>query len=312
MTDKKKSLVYALTAVLLWSTVATAFKLTLLGMNNVQLLFYASLTSFFVLFIIARRNSPGDLNLFFTKQHIKKNVLHGFINPFVYYLILFEAYRILPAQEAQPINLIWPLILSIMSVIFLKQKLSVPSIVGLIVSFIGVSVVATRGNLLSFQFHNLTGDLLALLSSFVWSGYWIINLLDKREESIKLVGSFFFGTIYTGLYILFFDSFDQFEIKYLFGAVYIGLFEMGITFFLWLKAISLSENKAKTANLIYLFPVISFSMIALILGEKIYMSSVAGLLLIIGGILVQQLNKEIFFNNLSALLGIFTNKFERK
>ncbi len=311
MTDKKKSLIYALTAVLFWSTVATAFKLTLLGMNNSQLLFYSSLTSFAVLYFLAKKNSAGELKVFFTKQHLINNAFLGMINPFVYYLILFEAYRILPAQEAQPINLIWPLILSIMSAIILKQKLSLSSIFGLVISFVGVVIVATRGNILSFHFQNITGDLLALLSSFVWAVYWILNLLDKREESIKLVGSFFFGTIYTGLYILFFDSFGPFEIKYLFGAFYIGLFEMGITFFLWLKAISLSEDKAKTANLVYLFPVISFSMIAFVLGEKIHMSSVVGLVLIIGGILVQQLSKEIFVANFTAIKNLFTSKFSR-
>ncbi|NMB80443.1 MAG: DMT family transporter [Ignavibacteria bacterium] len=292
MTNNKKSILFAFGAILFWSTVATAFKLTLQGMSNSQLVFYSSLTSAVVLFIISYFTSPKELKQFFTKHHLKNNVALGLINPFIYYLILFEAYSVLPAQEAQPINLTWPLIISILSALFLKQKLSLRTIVGLIISFAGVVVIATRGNLLSLHFHNLYGVLLALSSSFIWASFWILNLIDKREEAVKLFGSFFFGTIYTGLYLMFFGSFGPIKIEYIAGAVYIGLFEMGITFFLWLKALSLSENKAKTSTMVYLFPVISLFFIALVLKEKLFGSSIIGLVMIVAGILVQQFGKK--------------------
>ena len=292
MKNKSKSLLYTLLAVLFWSSVATAFKLTLQGMNSAQLLFYSSLTSLTVLFVFTRLNSPKMLTQIFSKQQLKKNMLLGLINPFVYYLILFKAYSILPAQVAQPINLTWPLIISILSVIFLKQKISAKTIIGLLISFSGVIVIATRGNILSLHFQNLYGVLLALSSSFIWAAFWILNLLDKREESIKLFGAFLFGTVYTGIYIFLFDSFVHFEFRYVLGAVYIGLFEMGITFFLWLKALTLSDNKTKTSTIIYLFPVISLFFIYFVLGEKLFTSSVIGLVLIVGGIFYQQLNKS--------------------
>ena len=152
-------------------------------------------------------------------------------------------------------------------------------------------VIATRGDILSLHFHNLYGVLLCISSSFIWAGFWIVNLLDKREESIKLFGAFLFGAIYSFIYIFFFDSFDPFEIKFIMGSVYIGLFEMGITFFVWLKALSLSDNKTKTSTIVYLFPVISLFLIAFVLGEKIIISSIVGLALILGGILYQQLEQ---------------------
>lgn len=292
MTNKNKSILYALGAVLFWSTVATAFKLTLQGMTNSQMLFYSSLTSVVVLFFFAIKNSPKDLRFFFSRHHLKNNMALGLINPFVYYLILFEAYKVLPAQEAQPINLTWPLIISVFSAIFLSQKISARTLIGLVISFIGVVVIATRGNIFTLHFHNIYGVILALSSSFIWASFWILNLLDNREESVKLFGSFFFGTIFTGLYIYFFGSFGPIEFKYLLGAVYIGLFEMGITFFLWLKALSLSDDKAKTSTMVYLFPVISLFFIALVLKEKLFASSIIGLVMIVGGILFQQLKNK--------------------
>ena len=290
--DKFRSLAYSLLAVLCWSTVATAFKLSLQGLSFAQLLFFSSLTSTVVLFLVAYKNSGNILKTSFTGDGLKRNLLNGFINPFLYYLVLFKAYSLLPAQEAQPLNYTWPIAISIFSVIFLKQKLSFRTIIGLVTAFLGVVVIATRGQLTLLQVHSLTGVVFAAGSSIIWASYWTLNLLDKRDNAAKLFGSFFIGTVFTGIYILLFDSFNIPDIKYLFGAVYVGLFEMGITFFFWMKGLDLSTNKAKTSTLAYLAPFISLLFITFILKEKLYLSSIAGLILIVGGILFQQLERK--------------------
>ncbi|MGK9475504.1 DMT family transporter [Melioribacter sp. OK-6-Me] len=289
----KSGLKYALSAVFLWSTVATAFKLTLTGMNYAQLLFYSSLTStlIFAFFIIQRKKCVGEILL--SKNHIKNNILLGLLNPFLYYLVLFKAYSLLPAQEAQPLNYTWPIIISIFAAIFLKNKINFRIIAGLILAFLGVIIIATRGYIFSLHFHNILGVSLALGSSLLWGLFWTFNLLDSRKEDEKLFGSFFFGTIYTFIYILIFDSFSIISYKYLIGAIYVGFFEMGITFVLWLRALRLSENKARTATLAYLSPFISLLFIWLILGEKMMLSSIAGLVLIVSGIIIQRLNDSL-------------------
>jgi len=291
LTNKVKTYLFALSSVLFWSTSATAFKLSLEGLKISYLLFFASLTSTVVLFFIALKKSPNYILPIFKGKNIKNNLALGFLNPFLYYLVLFKAYSLLPAQEAQPLNYTWPIVISIFSVLFLNQRLNFNTIVGLVLAFIGVIIIATRGNIFELHFHNIKGVSLAVGSSIAWALFWILNLLDKREESVKLFGSFLFGTILTGIYILFFDSLETFKIKYLFGAIYIGLFEMGITFFLWMKALYLSSNKAKTATLAYLAPFISLLFISLILGEDLFASSITGLVLIVGGILIQQTSK---------------------
>ena len=69
---------------------------------------------------------------------------------------------------------------------------------------------------------------------------------------------------------------------------YVGVLEMGITFFIWLKALQLAPNAARIGNLIYLTPFISLLFLALVLDEKIFPSTLLGLLIIISGILLQQ------------------------
>ena len=82
------------------------------------------------------------------------------------------------------------------------------------------------------------------------------------------------------------------DIKGLAGSVYLGIFEMGLTFVLWLKALKLSSTTAKVSNLIYLSPFISLVLIHFIVGETILLSTFVGLVFIISGILMQQYLKN--------------------
>jgi drug/metabolite transporter (DMT)-like permease len=67
---------------------------------------------------------------------------------------------------------------------------------------------------------------------------------------------------------------------------------MGITFVLWLKALRLTDNASKVANLIFLSPILSLFLIHFIVGEDIHWSSGLGLLLIIAGNALQQVGKR--------------------
>ncbi|MDA3861208.1 MAG: DMT family transporter [Melioribacteraceae bacterium] len=280
----RQSLIYTLSAVFLWSTVAVVFKISLEGMNFAQLLFYSSFASTIALGVFVLKQKKSS-NLF-----TFNSALLGFINPFLYYIILFKAYSLLPAQEAQPLNYTWPIVLSLFSVLFLNEKMNFKKVVGLISAFIGITIIATHGNILALKFDNLTGVILAVSTSLVWATFWILNLKDKRSSVVKLFSAFFFGTIFSGIYLFLFDSFKLENYNYLFGATYVGLFEMGITFLLWNKGLELSNDKTKTSTFAYLSPFISLVFIAIILGEVIMLSSILGLVFIVGGIVYQNLN----------------------
>jgi len=69
--------------------------------------------------------------------------------------------------------------------------------------------------------------------------------------------------------------------------VYVSLFEMSITFSLWLTAMQLTSSAARISNLIYVTPFFSLLILHLVVGEKIYPATFVGLLLIVGSILFQ-------------------------
>jgi drug/metabolite transporter (DMT)-like permease len=78
------------------------------------------------------------------------------------------------------------------------------------------------------------------------------------------------------------------NINGIYGAIYVGIFEMGITFVFWLKAMQNSTNTSKIANLIFISPFISLIFIYFIVNEPIYISTLVGLAFIITGLFIQQ------------------------
>lgn len=288
METQKQAYAYALTAVLFWSTVASAFKISLRYLDFLQLLFFSSIVSSIVLFLILLIQNKLSL----LKEYSKKDYLHslmlGFLNPFLYYVVLFKAYSLLPAQEAQPLNYTWSIMLVLLSIPLLKQRINFKSIVAVLISYFGVLVISTRGAMLELSFTNPNGVLLALGSAVIWALFWIYNIKDKRDEVAKLFLNFSFGFIFILIAILFFSKMKVFNIAGLLGATYVGLFEMGITFVFWLKALRLSKTTAQVSNLIYLSPFVSLVLIHLFVGERILLSTLIGLIFIVTGIMLQQ------------------------
>jgi len=288
MENQKRAYIYVIFAVLIWSTVASAFKVSLRYLDFFQLLFYASIVSIIILFIILLVQNKASLFKKYSKKEYLHSALLGLLNPFLYYIVLFKAYSLLPAQEAQPLNYTWPIILVLLSIPLLNQKIKFRSIVAIIISFIGVLVISTQGNILSFGFTNLSGTLLALTSAVIWALFWIYNMRDKRDEVAKLFLNFVFGFIYILISILIFSEIIFPGILVLLGVSYVGLFEMGITFVIWSKALKLSKTTAKASNFVYLVPFISLIVIYFVVGEKILISTIIGLIFIVTGIIIQR------------------------
>ncbi len=288
-----QAILYALAAVGLWSTVATAFKLSLRHLHPEELLFWAAGSS--LLLFGALLWWQGRLREAFgvLRRHPLLVLFLGAINPFVYYLTLFHAYDLLPAQEAQAINYSWGLLLAWLSVPILGQKLRRRDVVAGLLCYGGVLVIATRGDLLSLHFHNVPGLLYALASTLLWALYWLLNTRIKAEPLDLLFLNFFIGVGLMSLYLLIFKGGIALPSwQGALGALYVGLFEMGFTFILWLRAMKLARSAASISNLIYLSPFLSLLLIHFVVGETIYSSTLTGLGLILGGLAVQKYRRR--------------------
>jgi drug/metabolite transporter (DMT)-like permease len=289
MNSSQKVYIFALSAILFWSTAAVAFKIALQYMDFIHLLFFSSLSSFLVLFaVLLIQNQHKKIFSYSKKQYLYSFIL-GLLNPFAYYMVLLKAYSILPAQIAQPLNYTWPIMLVLLSAVLLKQKLNGISLLAAFVSFFGVYLISLRGGSFSLDIKQPFGIFLATGSSIIWTLFWIYNIKDKRPELHKLTLSFFFSVFIIGFSLFLFSNFKIPQTKGILAAVYTGFFEMSIAYILWLKALKLAKRSDKISNLVFISPFFSLLWIHLVLGEDIYKTTIYGLIFILSGIFIHQI-----------------------
>ena len=292
MVDQRKAYFYAIGAVLIWSTVASAFKISLRTLSPAHLLLYANLVSVLLLGTILLCRRELGLALPKNRRELFRSAGFGILNPFLYYLILFRAFDLLPAQEAQPLNYTWAITLSLLAVPLLKQKLGLREIIAILISYSGVLVISTHGDLFGLNFTDPLGVALALGSTIVWALYWIYNTTDSRPPLAGLFMNFLCALPLILVYCLLFTEIRTPDLTGLLGAVYIGCFEMGISFFLWLQALKYTASAAKVSSLIFISPFISLVLIHFLVGEEILPSTFYGLILIVAGLIIQQSAKK--------------------
>ena len=288
MTQDNKAIVYAAIAVLSWSTVASAFKIALRYLSSFELLLVASCTAFFIFLftLLARKKWKEVKNL--SASQWRWFALLGLLNPVTYYLVLFRAYDLLPAQVAQPVNYSWPILLLILLSLFAGQSIPKIKYVGMLLSLGGVVLISAGTGLSDKLEFSVTGFLLAFLSAFLWAGYWMVS--NKRKEVdaiIALTVTFFFGSAYLLIASLWMEP-VVLPIQALLSGMYVGAFEIGIPFVCFGMAIQLTSNVTLVNQMCYLSPFLSLFLIHLVLGEQIVWTTYAGLLLIVVGIVFNQ------------------------
>lgn len=288
MKNSTKAVVLGATAVLSWSTVATAFKVALRSMTPFEMLFVACATSLliFAVWMTASR-SWGELRRLSLSQWGRFAVL-GAVAPVAYYLVLFKAYDYLPAQVAQPINYAWPIVLAVMLAIFAHQPIPVVKYFGMAVSLAGVVFISLGGGGVDGSLSPV-GIGLAALSAVLWALYWILNhgMAGKVSEVASLFLTFLFGMVYLALGTIV-SPLPAFSADALLAGAYIGAFEMGIPFICFGAALRLTDNPALINQMCYLSPFLSLFFISMVLGETIVASTYIGLVLIVGGLVFNQ------------------------
>ncbi|WP_417348334.1 DMT family transporter [Ferrimonas sp.] len=291
--NQRRALMYGGGAVLAWSTVASAFKLSLQHLSPSQLLLYAALVSTLALAAMVVAQGKGALVRCQLRATPMRYLQSGLLNPFLYYLVLFGCYDLLPAQQAQPLTYTWAILFSLLSVPLLGQKLKAWDLVAAAVAYGGVVVIATGGQLLDFEMESPMGYGLGMLCTLLWSLYWIVNARDKGDPVVSLLLSFLIGLPFIFAVSWYRDGLALPSLEGLAGAAYVGLFEMGFTFVLWLKALKSAERTAPITNMVFLAPFLSLFFISTLVGETIAPATFTGLALIVLGLVSQQLGPRL-------------------
>lgn len=283
---KNTAYIYVALTVFLWSSVAAIGKMLLKDLDSFQVLFYVLVTATIGLFAILLINKKlKELSKYKLRDYWNFAYM-GFLGIFLYNVLFFAALMYAPAQEAFIVNYTWPIWVVIFASLILKDKFTFKKLIAIVLGFAGVYTVVTNGNILSFTISNVKGNLLALAGAI---SYGLFSVLGKKQDYDKTASMFLyhlFGLLFSIPAILIFSNIPSVSMQQLAGLTWVGTFTTGIAFTFWFLALKHGDT-AKMSNIIFLTPFLSLVWIYFLIGEKILLSSIIGLLIIVIGIIIQ-------------------------
>jgi drug/metabolite transporter (DMT)-like permease len=279
---------YVSLASILWASTAAVSKLLLAHLDNLQVLFFSTLFASLSLMVISLAQGEFAVLKTYSLMDYVIFAAMGFIGVFLYRFFLQAALVLMPAQEAFIVNYTWPIMVVIFAWIILKEKMNLKKVIGLLLSFIGVVIVTTKGDFSALNF-SVGGVFFALAGAVAYGFYSVLGKRQTYEKYTSTTFFYIFSFIFSAISLFLFSSIPSLSLEQLGGLLWLGIFPSGLAFVFWLIALKHGDT-AKISNLIFMTPFLSLIYIYFLLGEKILLSSIIGLAVIVAGILMQSIN----------------------
>ena len=286
MTPRNRSYLNLALCILLWASIPVASKKILAELNNLQLLFYSTVFSAFALGALALWQRKSAILFQYTLRDIAHLSWLGFLGAFLYYVLLYGAFANTSAAEGFVLAYTWPILVSLLAVPLLGQKLTPFRMTAIAISFGGVVLIVTRGQMVAFQVENLAGNLLALCGAFVFALFSILGNRARFDLTIAAFVYFCAALVCSGAAVAVTGNLPLPSLSVWGWILYNGLLVNGVSYLFWFKALEHGETFV-VSNLLYLTPVLSLPLVRVFLNEPVHASAVSGLLLILAGILLQ-------------------------
>jgi drug/metabolite transporter (DMT)-like permease len=273
---------FLILANLFWAGNYVFGKYVVAEMSPLQLTFSRWLLALFLLFPLAHFIERPNWKRVW--QEWKTLLVMGIFGIIGYNFLLYEALQYTTSMNAALVNSMNPALIFLFSALILKEKVSLSKGLGLIISFLGVLLVLTKGQLLQiFQIDYNLGDLIMLLAILVWTFYSIFGRKLKSIPPISATAvSALFGLVTLLPFVLVSGIQYPLSKEAVIGVVYIALFPSVGSFIFW--NISLRHLDASKAG-IYMYLITIFTAIlSFLLGETITLVQIVGGVLVFIGV----------------------------
>lgn len=185
---------------------------------------------------------------------------------------------------------ITPVFMAILSAVFFKEKIIMQQVAGIVLSFLGLLILVSKGNLLAIDLIKNKGDMLVISSSLTWAIYSMVN--KKITFHYSPIMTTFYMFLFVAILISPF-TINQQNINAVFNlsfggwmsVLFLGIFCSGAAYALWAQ--SLKEMSAsKVGAFLYLEPFVTFFGAWILLNEHITILTLISGLIIIGGVVL--------------------------
>ncbi len=213
---------------------------------------------------------------------------------FYQYMENLSVYYTTPASVSF-ITAMAPLFTAIFSKFILKTKLELKTVIGMIVSIIGVGFISFGDSQILET--GLLGDMIILFVIWLWAIYTIIVKILSNKEIRGYVLTrrlFTYSLLEMAIpVILTFDvSKSDFTKDTVFGLLFLGLFASAICFYTWNVAVD-KLGPVTTSKYLFVMPVITLIAQIVTGMSKLSIIAVNGMFLILAGLVFSQSDAEL-------------------
>lgn len=275
--------VLAILTVMIWGTTFVSTKILInSGLSPVEILFYRFALAYICLLLVSHKRfiarSWKDEGLL---------MLSGLCGGSLYFIAENTALGITFASNVSLLICTAPIFTLFLSRLFYKERLRRKMLYGSLIALIGVGMVVLNGSLVLKI--NPLGDFLTLIAAIFWALYCLIlkQLGGKYSTLFVTRKVFFYGLVSLLAYLCFFPT--DFALPLLHKpVVYLNLLFLGIVasmlcYMVWNAAVQVL-GASRTANYIYINPLVTLLTSALFLSETLTPVSLLGTACIIGGV----------------------------
>lgn len=282
----KKNYIYALTAILFWSTISALVKWLMFDIPNMETLSISTFFAFLCLLVMNTANGTIKILKNFSLREYMIMAGLGFIGLFLYSVLYYYGLSQLSSQEACIVNYIWPIMLVLFSCPILKEKLTVVKAAAMGCSFLGILILSTGSSGGAYGNEKL-GILSCVTAAAFYGLFSVLNKKADLDQNVTMMVIWLTASVCSLLFGLLTETWIPIHGVQWAGLLWLGIAVDAIAYLLWALALKTAKDTASIANLAYLTPILSVIVSAVFLKEKIQPRAVAALALILGSILFQ-------------------------
>lgn len=281
---------YAVSAVLIWSTLAAMAKSLLTVIPTFEALFLSSLIA--SVFLLVQQGVRRGLRVFRAydwRGYLAMAAL-GFIGLFVYSGLYFYGLTQLTSQEACILNYLWPMMIVLFAALLLGERITLRTAAALLLSFSGV-LVLTLGGEGRADGNAVLGALACVLAALCYGLFCVLNRKRNVDATVLMTVAWGVTALCALSVMLMAETWVALSWTQWAGMLWFGIFINAVGYLWWTMALQQAQNAAMVANLAYFVPLLSLVVSAVTLGEEMSRAALLALVLIMGGILLQNVRR---------------------
>jgi drug/metabolite transporter (DMT)-like permease len=272
-------IIYIILCIILWSLIPTVAKFAQSELDHHQYLFYSSIVSFLSIFVVSFFQNNLKEILTYSKKIFLVLFALGFLD-FLYYLLLYFGYDHANGLEVLVIQYMWPIFIVFLSLIILKEDFTTKKLISIILGFLGVSFVITKGDFTSLDFSQIDVLLIVMLGAIAFALFSVLSKVVKVDATNAVMIYFFSAILYSIITVSTYSTFIIPSAKDWISIIINGAFINGISYLFWIKGLQMFDA-SKVAPYLFITPILAAFFLILFFDEEILTIYFVGLFFVV-------------------------------